>query len=99
MPPVSVFRHLASQSGTVAFRHRTRVPLFRYWTVRRSRFYKGTILKVAYLGCSLASMVLHSSVETSTTGTHKDLRIFLPIVEYLSESSIPTWRVGELMTL
>jgi hypothetical protein len=29
MPPASVFRHRASQSGTVAFRYRTGLPLFR----------------------------------------------------------------------
>jgi hypothetical protein len=36
MPPAAVFRHPTSQSGTVAFRYRTGIPLFRYRTVRHS---------------------------------------------------------------
>jgi hypothetical protein len=38
LPPASVFRHPLSQSGTVAFRYRTGVPLFRYRTFRRPAF-------------------------------------------------------------
>ncbi len=75
MPPAWVFRHPASQSGTIAiqyrtgvhlFRYRTGVHLFRYRTVRHSGIWKNCtkvqILKVDQLGsvrCSIAQKVQH----------------------------------------
>jgi hypothetical protein len=65
----SGIRHPASQFGTVAFRYWTWVHLFWYRTVRNAgilqKCTKVRVLKVAQLGCSVAYMVLHSSVEYS----------------------------------
>ncbi len=67
MPPASVFRHPASQSGTEAFRYRPRVHLSGTGMsgIIRQNCTKVCVLKVAQLGSSVAHMVLRSSVENT----------------------------------
>ncbi len=83
MLPTQIFRHPASQSGTVAFRYRSGVPLFRYRTVRYPAFHKDRycmqlIQGTAQLtGCWVVQQGTAQLIQDSVRHRHSGIRISL----------------------